>query len=394
MTRIEDYDGLEVSDFIDAPTGDISSQSLTTEQAAINGTAPQIALDGYVVPVAPGLSANDAVDPSTTTTPVQDAIDLIGRSNPGAVLFPPTRVDEDAPILGTKLKAFLGWRRGPSGINFTDLSASGVRQDPNLSRDIGKSYWSNLLFYGVDQANRTGGAAFEWNLTANTQRSRGVNFHQCNFNTWGGPDPVIKMDPGGAFEFHWDYLDIANFDGTAIDFNNGGVGMSIGSMVITSHPSNSAPCIKVDVGGEMQFDHISMMEHAGVGVDITSRKAQFLISQFHFENSSGTDITNIPAVVRVTEPANGGIWKIRMVESGEVLNVDSIVDLNGQSIGCIIGALKPSGGVTVNDSKVTVRSEPIGPSWYFGPASDITKDGTWTDTGYVRSLDTAGTGNA
>jgi len=32
MTRIEDYDGLEVTDFIDAPTGDISSQSLSTEQ--------------------------------------------------------------------------------------------------------------------------------------------------------------------------------------------------------------------------------------------------------------------------------------------------------------------------------------------------------------------------
>ena len=376
------------------PDGTFDTSAVATEQAVINGAAPQFALDGYVVPVASGLSSNDAIDPSATTTPVQDAIDAIGRTNGGAILLPPKEIQETGPILGSSFKTILGWgtsRR--STIKITDTAADAIGQDPDVARDCRRSYWHNLTIVGGDQSSRTAGSAINLDLSGN--KPRGMNLGSVRFISWGGPDPVINFDPGGAFELFWDYLEIASFEGKAVQIFEGGLGMRVGNLVVTSDPSNTGRCIDFQSGGESQFGHISMMNHGGAGFFAKNTSLSLQVGQLHFENGSGSDVSTGSPVFFIGDSECCNIGTIRTVGSsnGGSITVDSIVELAYRNSGHIIRNLVPNAYSTVNTNLINITSDPAGPSWYFGPASDIDVNHSDSKEGEVRSLDSAGTGS-
>lgn len=198
---------------------DAGNQRITNVNSLTNNVSDaniQASWDGLVVPVAPGLGMEDAVDPSSTSTPVQDAVDAIDATGSGAqagtVLLPPESVDEGAPLTNHRKKSFIGWGFASSTIRFTDLSADGLKQDTNESDDFGDSYWDGLSISGADENNRTGGSAIHFNdHTANYFNMGIVQF--CN---WGDPDPVIHFDGGHPFGFDWKYV-------ISIDSNTNGV---------------------------------------------------------------------------------------------------------------------------------------------------------------------------
>lgn len=92
--------------------GGIDVGAVEADGLAVNAKTVQSALDGHVVPVASGLGVSDAIDPASTSTPVQDAIDKFSYRVGGTVLLPPTTVDEGAPINMFSGCRIVGWGGG------------------------------------------------------------------------------------------------------------------------------------------------------------------------------------------------------------------------------------------------------------------------------------------
>jgi hypothetical protein len=67
--------------------GAVETGNLTSK---INSQAYQSVIDGLITVQGPGLGVSDAVDPTATPTPVQDAIDKVATAGGGRVIYPPT----------------------------------------------------------------------------------------------------------------------------------------------------------------------------------------------------------------------------------------------------------------------------------------------------------------
>lgn len=118
-----------------------------------NGSkAVQTAWDGMVVPVAPGLGAKDAIDPSTTSTPVQDAVNRVDEANSagtdlvggGAVLLPPEPITEGDTIQWKNAVSLYGWGIQSSIIDFTKTG-----KDADLVRINDAGRGSNNSVQGI-----------------------------------------------------------------------------------------------------------------------------------------------------------------------------------------------------------------------------------------------------
>lgn len=73
----------------------------------------QAARDGHVSVIAQGTGVTDAIDPATTGTPVQDAVDLAAGG--GYVIIPPEGVEEDTQVSVPSYVSIVGF--GPGGTN-------------------------------------------------------------------------------------------------------------------------------------------------------------------------------------------------------------------------------------------------------------------------------------
>lgn len=100
-------------------------------------TAILSAWDGLVVPIAPGLGANTAIDPNGTDTPVQDAIDLLPKKSEvkentpvgGHVIIPPEGVTNNGGITiheGVKVRGFGPGTKPDNLVSEIHIAAEGV----------------------------------------------------------------------------------------------------------------------------------------------------------------------------------------------------------------------------------------------------------------------------
>lgn len=122
------------------------------------------AWEGLVVPVAPGLTGDDVVDPAGTDTPVADALAAIDSSGDrpgfGTVLLPPTEIQEGAPIVPSQFIDIVGWGSHTSEIKFTDHSRDGFRI--NGIREGKFVTLDGFTLSGDDMDARTGGSALHF----------------------------------------------------------------------------------------------------------------------------------------------------------------------------------------------------------------------------------------
>jgi hypothetical protein len=80
---------------------DVVAEDVTSQSLAVHGGEMQSALDGLVVPVYDDGGVENAIDPTSTATPMQDAVDEIAANatgGAGTVLLPPGVVQEDTTI--------------------------------------------------------------------------------------------------------------------------------------------------------------------------------------------------------------------------------------------------------------------------------------------------------
>lgn len=188
----------------------VGGQTQRDETVAPSDTDQQMMLsDGKLVPVAPGLGPSDAVDPDTTETPVQDALDLVGEKGGGTVLLPPIDLFEADTIVmhdHTSLRGF--W--GNSKIRFPP------RTDGLLFDTAESSYSSDgqfLTFADVDGVSFVGPGA-DTDAAGTAIRDRGLwlsRFGRVELREWTGITWLVEHD-ASSFDNRFEYLYITDCD--------------------------------------------------------------------------------------------------------------------------------------------------------------------------------------
>ena len=364
------------------PDGTFDTSAVATEQAVINEAAPQMALNGYVVPVGPNHGVNDAIDPTATTTPVQDALDLLGAKNGGAVLLPPKTITESAPITGHQFKRILGWGvgRGGSAIEFTDLSQPGISQDPNVYGDGRESYWDGLTLHGSDRANRTNGHAIEFV----TDNPSGFNIGRMHFTGWSG-GPTISAGSTSSkkhpFGFIWKYLKRSNSDNDFINFEGGGPNCTIWS--IQDRPNSGGATVNTDpgTGPALQIGAIETLGDPGGGA-AHLQGGRVNINEVHFEPADTGKA--YPYAVRTQGFGPYRIDDLNVIDS---TTVDQALNIGFNSSNVRVGKVFTGGKVTINNSLVELTYPPQGPCFYLGSRTDVSRSYSDESLGYFFCAD-------
>jgi len=339
-------DGEDVTRNTDVPTHDhsgretggssLSPADVTTSRLLndIGDAGIQTSFDGLVVPIAPGLGMDAAVDPRDTNTPIQDAIDTIDGDDPaqaGAVLLPPGQIEEAGPLVRTKFKQFLGWGTFGTVVKFTDYSEPGIAQDPDVHRDASQSYWDGIRFIGGGADLSPGDRTAPWlhlephEPTPNT--IGGFNVGRLRLDYWG--DPVIHFDENHLFESHWEWVEMKDhIYGRAIldERSMGGSGWTCGKLNLRRAGAGRIIDARESGGGHFTVQSLHVMHEPAPGsqavpaidLQIISGLADVHFNQLHYEANTvdGEEPHRMPSLVRVS----GGTGKIR---------IDSLSTLGG-----------------------------------------------------------------
>lgn len=324
----------------------------------------QAALDGLVVPIAPGVGSGDAVDPATTSTPVADAkaaVDDVGEKEGfGAVLLPPTTIQEAEPVVPSEFMEFVGWGANTSTVEFTDREADGFRithlKEGKFVRLDG------FTISGSDRNERTGGSAIHF-INDSGVSPKQFNIGNIAFRGW--IDPVVHCELGSPFDSTWRHLDFG------YDANNGReivlgrrqslLGTQIG--YIGAGNATEDTVFWTDfAGAKVKIGFLNIGGSAGQAVRIkTGANGHVHIGGINFESTLSTD----KPVVSLQGEASTRLDYVQNTNS----EARSMVQLKFKNGNNIIGPLRNNGSLRVG--KVEIRADAASPSYYFGSSTDV-----------------------
>jgi hypothetical protein len=371
-------------------------------RSALGDAQIQAAFDGLVVPVAPGLGLADAVDPSTTTTPVQDAIDAIDATgwyldewSPGAVLLPTGTIEEAGPLTHTLTKTFLGWGIHATELRFPATDAPAIEQVPisGWPGDCMRTYWDGIRFHGVDGAARTAPA-----VRIDEDLVRAFNVGRIAFQEW---NDVIVHRGGTWYESHWDWVTAEDVYGRSIVVENvpfGGSAWTIDKL--NCYRDNGAGRV-IDARGSHGGNVMIRDFHVQVNADGTNggsgppavevdgpTTGRFQIDNLHYETTVGLDL---PAVVRL---GGGTQYRIDMVDilgpndqSGESLVVDHVVALDTVGQVAIGQHTKQPDATSIRESYLGVAGSPLPGAVRFHGRSDQVTETFGSTAGKIFALE-------
>jgi hypothetical protein len=355
--------------------------SVTTEQVVndIANSNIQAAWDGLVVPIAEGLGAIDAIDPTATTTPVQDAIDAINGTGSGSqngiILLPSKRITEAATLSGLGGKSLIGRGIGETIIEMTDLAADGL--DVSGFNDAARAFMTDLNFDGSSYVDRTGGSAIHFSGA----NARHFNLGRVRFANW--TDPVIHLDSFGPFTARWGQLSAFSYTGRFIHANGGGA-HSIECGPILVRPEDDSIVLNVNNSGlEARFESIAQESQSDTTtmVRLSGSNHRIRINEIKHEKA-------LSGASTVVDSGTGlSIYEYIVCQDAEY---DEAIRFQSNFSNTYVGHIGRKGGATFNNGEVNISSSPnsSGQSVYWGHSDDVAVnyfDGSTAD-GYAAGL--------
>jgi uncharacterized spore protein YtfJ len=383
IDEIKDDGGDLVADIDD--TGDVDFKRGVASPAVTTGgvdneiadAAIQVAWDGLVVPVGQGVGASDAIDPSTTPTPVSDAADVL-RNAPGTgwsghIILPPETVQNDSAVTLDGYGGFVASAPRLSTIEFTS-DTKGL-----INNGAGKTFIrGGLVLKGPGMTNSTNPAiSHEANAPVNMWETVRVE----------GWQSVYRQTSPGYF-YRIGYL-----NGTNIDPNQtgefrmlkwgAGASNHIGTLILSNSstpPSGTNP-IGAQLGCKIDIDQFEAI--GAVGPDNSGAmnvdNGQVSVGFFNVESGSTTYRKKAMATVDTgqlsVDTAHAfdqdldHCWQLANVTGGRMAVVDE------------------RGTTNVGTSKVRVNSPPNRPIKAGYEQSDV-QDATGT-TGWAAGVECA-----
>ena len=353
----------DTSTATDDGNGGLQSSGADSQQTPTDPTVKR-ARNGFVVPIAPGLGPGDAVDPAETATPVADAlaaIDAVGdREGYGTVLLPPTEVEEAKPLVPSQFVEFVGWGAHTSEITFTNLERDGFRVTHLTD---GKFVLLDAFtISGGDAERRTGGSALHFANDSGVHPKQ-FNIGNLAFRDW--IDPVVHCERGSPFGSSWGHLDFG-YDANhgrefLVEREQSLLGTQIG--YIDAGNATGDTVFYTDFGGvKANIGFINIGGSAGRAIRIkASSNGHLHVGGINFEPVRSVS----GPIVSVQGDASTRLDYVQNTNS----EVESMVQLEFNNGNTIIGLLRNNG--TVRNAKIEVTKDAAGPSYYFGPSSDV-----------------------
>lgn len=321
----------------------VNSQSVTTEYLTGSYTdLLRVITDGGV----------QTVDPSNTTTPVQDAIDISSTNGGGTVRLPPKSIDSPGGISLASDVALRGhWRS--SEINITDNSNHGLILD-------------NVAHVTLDgfqiKGSVTGSVSNAIHFGSSAGSSGQIIVPRLRVQQWRGP----AIDDGGGtsvFDSWWGYCRFHNVDAgdqtAIIDLSNSSQNNNVVCWSINGSDSDTASDSEaIRFGGSECWNFGSLNLFGTANRIFVGGNAIVRVGHINYEVTSGSESE---AAVWIGSP--------RLCLIGGVLNQsdpDYVYRL-ANSANAIVGPT--NGGTTTNIVKI--HASPNSECWYWGQSGDI-----------------------
>lgn len=370
--------------------GGDSISPAAVQTGALSGTYPsnlQVFTNGEI----------QSVDPANTTTPVQDAVDIAESNNGGEIRLPPgviqesqtVNIERNVSIRGhgigdaslSESRSVVEW---PDGVNHIEINVGGVCLDGFTLRGPGPAT-NPIRSLGIGHGG--------------TADPRNIQIGHLAFEDFRGRAVATS---GSVFQSHLGtFLSAANIDAgdeVALFDLNFGFCNTMGNLSAypTDDGSGSLTTI-IRLGSDFGIE-IGSINVGGTAESIVERRAGYEPLVIHQSNFEPTNI-GTTSIDRVFNLENGPsyIYGTKVTGTSSFTSINKVYRLDFNSRKSVL--TKPeirdgdSGGFSVGQTPVVIQEDPFGYSWYFGPSSDITNNAS-TASGYVRSLESAGTGHA
>jgi len=350
-------------------------------------------LQGFVVALGRNNSAPQSVDPDTTSTPIQDALDIVAAAGGGEVRLPAGVVEETGPIRPYEETQILGLGVEISKVSITDRSADGILFDRES---------------GVSRVRLDG---FALNGPAGNQPT-GVAIHHTNRDTqdlfvgrllcWGWNNSVYRVDEGvGPFQCRHEQITIYECDAGDQDglfeFRSW-YGPANWFGTIAAYPSATVSGQNTTVffsrGGTQTVDYLTMGGSAGVAIEQTWDSV-IEFGNVHWEPTSNP--TNPPAIVRLLGQGTAIVDSVKHVTGV----ADYVYELGYDSYNGrgpakkILGPyieLGAEADIATDIVNLSYPADASNPCLYQGSPDDVDVTHSQGSTGGLRALGTAGTG--
>ncbi len=350
---------------------------------------PKALSAGNVVAVAGGLET--AIDPAGTATPVQEALDRIANADTsGIVYLPPGKTSDTGPItvpVGAQGAQIRGVGASTGGQPVSQLTITGSNEGFRIG-DYGFKfvYLDGFTLHGNGGANPA-------ILCQGNRNPRMFGIGRLNFTGWDGTSTgVMHWDNASPWSCHFRHLHFGATAGPSIKFDGKGPLAARFDNILsdgaTAHPvidvNNEAP--NLDIG----VINVGGANNRVINCQTMTGNGSINVRFMNFEPKDTTDVTSVN---RLNGPGIVNLETIRVTAGSGLNSVDQVVELGFNNGRNVIGQVQVVGNVSVDNNVINVTEEPVATSWYYGPASDIA-DTSGSSTGLVRSLATAGQGNA
>lgn len=178
----------------------VDTGQLSVRDAGDTARIAQMAVDGAIVPVAPGLGAGDAI-PVSDDNPLNDAISDVATAGGGYVILPPEPISQLNPIT-TKTKVGIRGCRGASQVNLDSTAGSLFRTDGG---DVREAVFCDFKVNGAGVGSHTADC-----LDLNTGRWIDCSFERLQFGNVQGQAFNFEAAPGFQTKFthiRWSNID-------------------------------------------------------------------------------------------------------------------------------------------------------------------------------------------
>jgi hypothetical protein len=344
--------------------------------------------NGLVAYVGDGVSGT--VDPESSSSPVQDAIDAINgtTSSGGTVILPPGITEDTGPITGLASISLQGVH---AATEFAGDRAS-VLKITGANAGITMGDFDNTKHSHIGKFTLAGsGQSYPAIDFTGATKPRMFNMGRMRFENWrDSTRGVIHFNNAATFSGKWENLMLENNDGPGIFFDgNDPLAIKIENLYTdgdTADPAilceNRSPRIGID------FLNIGGAHSTAASFNTLTSNGYYKCDFTNYEPDSITSSTTVYDLEGLGEVHLGHVEANGF--SG-FSDVDQIVDLGFQNGNNWIKRLQAK-SVTINNNLIRISDTPSERSYYYGDASDI-DNVAGSSTGLVRTLAAAGAGN-
>ncbi|MUV86842.1 hypothetical protein GJ631_09755 [Natronomonas sp. CBA1123] len=360
--------------------------------SAVDSSITEALISGFVVALASNASTPQFVDPDDTSTPVGDAMEILGNGGGGEIRLPPNPVSESETIYPYPDTAITGFGPTVSEISITEPGIGGIRFESSSGVSRVKLDGFGLNGPGL---NSESGAAIR-HSGGDTQ-----DLYVGRMVFWGWNNAVYRVDEGvGPFQCRHDLLtiyecDAGNEDGL-FEFNSWyGPANWFGTIAAypTSQFSGSNSTVFFTRGGTQTVDYLTMGGTSGTAIHQTW-DAQVRFGNVHWEPIGLESTPQRVVLLEGHGPAEIGSVKhvTGVAEYVYELAYDSY-NANAPARKWLGPYYERGAEADISENVVNLSSANDSgmQSFYLGDPDDVTVSHSEADTGGLRALGTAGT---